>query len=290
MVYEAIEQNKRSTFFLVFFFILIISGLGYLIGELYKNPYTGLIIAFCISLFSVWTSYYFSDSLIMAVSGAVEADRAMYTQYILSTEGLSLAAGIKIPKTYILNSPCINAFATGRDLSHAAICITTGAFEKLTKTELEGVLGHEMSHIINYDILTGAVSAVLVGMTVILADIIKRNIFRSSMARAGERRGLFFIIGSVIVAVLAPYAALIISYAVSRQREYLADAQSVLLTRYPQGLIGALEKIKKDFAPAPGLYQGMEHLYISNPFKMDGTAIFATHPPLDDRINRLKSM
>jgi heat shock protein HtpX len=290
MVYEAIEQNKRNTFLLILFFILVISALGYIIGELYKNPYAGLAVAFCVSIFFVWTSYYYSDSLVMAVSSAREADRAMYTQYVLSAEGLSLAAGIKTPKIYIMDSPSINAFAAGRDPDHSAICITTGAFEKLTKLELEGVIGHEMSHIKNYDILVGTLSAVLVGMVVILSDIIKRNLFRSSLARAGERRGPFFVVGAVGVAILAPFAALIISYAVSRQREYLADAQAVLLTRYPQGLIGALDKIKKDFTPPSGLYQGMEHLYISDPFRMRADAILATHPPLDERINRLKSM
>ena len=290
MVYEEISKNKRITFILIFMFIIIISGLGYIIGELYGNPYIGLIAASVFSIISAWTSYYYSDSIVMTLSGAVYADRAMYTQYHLSAEGLALAAGIKPPGVYIVESDAINAFATGRDPDHSAIAITTGAFAKLSKLELEGVIAHEMSHIKNYDILTGTIAIILVGMVGILAGLIKRNIFRSSMRRAGGKNGLVFIVIAVAAAIIAPIVAVIINFAVSRQREYLADAQAVLLTRYPQGLVDALAKIKADYAPPGELNEGMENLYISAPNKMDVETLFSTHPPLEARIARLKGM
>jgi heat shock protein HtpX len=290
VVYEEISRNKRNTFILIFMFIAVISGLGYIIGVLYGNPYTGLILACVISVISAWTSYYYSDSIVMAVSGAVYADRAMYTQYHLSAEGLALAAGIKPPGVYVIESGAINAFATGRDPDHSAIAITTGAFKKLDKLELEGVIAHEMSHIKNYDILTGTLAVVLVGMVGILAGMINRNIFRSSMRRAGGRNGIVFVVIAIAAAVIAPVVALIINFAVSRQREYLADAQAVLLTRYPKGLVDALVKIKADYAPAGELNSGMENLYFSSPDKMDVENLFSTHPPLEARIERLKGM
>jgi heat shock protein HtpX len=290
MVYEEISKNKRNTLLLMFFFIVIITGLGYIIGELYGNPYYGTIIAFVIAAISVWTSYYYSDSMVMTLSGAFYADRAMYTQYHLSAEGLVIAAGIKVPILYIVESASINAFAAGRDPDHSAIAITTGAFEKLSKLELEGVIAHEISHIKNYDVLTGTVAIILVGMTGVLSGLIKRNIFRSAMTKAGGRKGVVFIVVAILAAIAAPFAAMIINFAVSRQREYLADAQAVLLTRYPQGLKDALIKIKADYAPSPELNTGMENLYISSPDKMDVESLFSTHPPIDLRIERLSKM
>ncbi|MCE5299761.1 MAG: M48 family metalloprotease [Spirochaetia bacterium] len=290
MVYEAIEQNKRNTFFLIFMFVIIISALGYFIGELYGNPYTGLIIAFVIAIFSSWSSYYYSDSIVMSVSGAVPADRAMYTQLHNSVEGLALAAGIKPPRIYVVDSPAMNAFATGRDPDHSAIAVTTGLYKALDKFELEAVIAHEMSHIKNYDILIGTVAAILLGMIVILADIIKRNVFRTRMRSTGGRAGILFLAVMILAALLTPFIATIISYAMSRQREYLADAQGVKLTRYPQGLINALTKIQGDTAPVQEINRGLAHLYFSVPVRMEASSLFSTHPPITKRIERLRGM
>jgi len=265
LVYESIAENKRNTFFLMFLFMMVITGLGYIIGELYGKPYYGVIGGFVVAVVSVFGSYYYSDSVIMTLSGASVADRAMYTSLVNSVEGLAIAAGVRTPVLYIVESDMINAFATGRDHDHAAIAVTTGAFKKLNKTELEAVIAHEMSHIRNYDMLVGSVAAVLVGTIVILSDVIKRNMFRSSMGRAESRKGTAFAVIAVIAAILAPIAAMIINYAISRQREYLADAQAVLLTRYPQGMVDALIKIKKDAAPTTDFSRGLEHLYFSTP-------------------------
>ena len=291
MVYEEISNNKRNTFILMFLFVIVISGLGYIIGELYGNAYAGLIGAAVFSLISVWTSYYYSDSIVMSLSGAVYADRTMYAQYHLSAEGLALAAGIKPPGVYVIESEAINAFATGRNPEHSAIAITTGAYKKLTKLELEGVIAHEMSHIKNYDILTATMAVMLVGMIGMLAGMIQRNLFRSSMRRAAGKNGVVFIVIAIAAAILAPVIAMLISFAVSRQREYLADAQAVLLTRYPQGLCDALVKIKADYAASGELNSGMESLYFSIPNKMKQEEnLFSTHPPLEIRIERLRAM
>lgn len=290
MVYEEISKNKRNTLILMIAFIVVISGLGYIIGELYGNAYLGLIAAAVFSVLSVFTSFYYSDSIVMSLSGAVYADRTEYAQYHLSAEGLALAAGIKPPGVYVIESEAINAFATGRDPEHSAIAITTGAYKKLTKLELEGVIAHEISHIKNYDVRTATIAVILVGMVGILAGMIQRNIFRSSMRRAAGKNGMVFVVIAIAAAILAPFISMLISFAVSRQREYLADADAVLLTRYPQGLTDALTKIKADYAPSGELNAGMESLYFSEPNKMKVDELFSTHPPLADRIARLKGL
>ncbi len=226
----------------------------------------------------------------LSVSGAVPADRAMYTQLHNSVEGLALAAGIKPPRIYVVDSPAMNAFATGRDPDHSAIAVTTGLYKALDKFELEAVIAHEMSHIKNYDILIGTVAAILLGMIVILADIIKRNVFRTRMRSTGGRAGILFLAVMILAALLTPFIATIISYAMSRQREYLADAQGVKLTRYPQGLINALTKIQGDTAPVQEINRGLAHLYFSVPVRMEASSLFSTHPPITKRIERLRGM
>ncbi len=292
MIYEDIEHNKRNTIFLFIFFAVIITGLGYLIGEIYGNYYAGVIIAFFISLFSIYTSYYHSDKIVLAIIGAEEADRKFYPQLYNSVEGLSLAAGINPPpKVYIIKEETINALATGRDPKHSVIAVTEGALKKLDKFELEGVIAHEMSHIKNYDILVSSIAAVLIGMIVILSDFITRNLFRTRMrSRVRGRAGIFFILFAVIAAIIAPIAARIINFAISRQREYLADANSALLTRYPQGLISALEKIKGEKYNPDEINRGIQHMYFTTPSYLIDNNLFATHPPVEKRIERLKTM
>lgn len=289
MVYEDIAVNKRNTFILLFSFSLIITGLGYGLGVIYGDPYTGVIIGFAISVFSIWTSYFNSAGIVLGVTGAKPADIKFYRKLHDLVEGMSLAAGLRKPRVYVMKNDSINAFATGRNPSNSAIAVTTGALEKLSKEELEGVIAHEMSHIKNYDILVSSVSAVLVGTIIMLSDMIKRSTYRSSFGRARGRQGAFMLVIVIIAAILAPFAAMVINFAVSRQREYLADAQSVLLTRYPQGLIGALKKIKED---KPSMSRGnynssVEHMYFSSPSFLKKDVMFSTHPPLEKRIARL---
>ncbi|MCX8094503.1 MAG: M48 family metallopeptidase [Candidatus Goldbacteria bacterium] len=290
MVYEDIAANKRNTFFLILLIIAIISGLGYLIGEFYGEPYTFTIFAFIISLFMSFFSYYFSDSVVIAITGAKPADRKIHTQYFLSAEGLSIAAGIPMPKLYVLEDDNINAFATGRDPKHSAIAVTYGALKKLNKFELEGVIAHEISHIKNYDVLIGTVAAVLVGMIIIITDAMKRNIFRSRRRVGGGRGNIVFFIIFLIAAIIAPIAGILLQYAISRQREYLADAQAVLLTRYPKGLIGALTKIKNEYMPPEEVNRGISHLYFAFPLSIENSNLFSTHPKIDSRIARLQTM
>ncbi len=291
MVYEDIAANKRNTFFLILLTIAIISGLGYLIGEIYGDPWTFTFIAFIIAFFMSFFSYYYSDSIVIAMTGAKPADRNIHAQYFLSAEGLSIAAGIPMPRLYVLNDDNINAFATGRDPKHAAIAVTYGALKKLDKFELEGVIAHEISHIKNYDILVGTVSAVLVGMIIIITDAMKRSMFRSRMRRSGgSRGGIFFLIIFLLAAIIAPIAAMLLKYAISRQREYLADAQAVLLTRYPKGLIGALTKIKTEYMAPEEVNRGLSHLYFAFPLSVESSDLFSTHPNINSRIARLQTM
>lgn len=288
MVYEDIEHNKRNTFLLIFFFLLVITGLGWVIGEIYGEPVTAVAAAAIFAAVSTFTSYFFSDKIVIAVTGAVPADEKHYRQYHISAEGMALAAGIPKPKLYILAGDSINAFATGRDPRHSAIAVTEGALRKLDKVELEAVIGHEMSHIKNYDILVSTVAAVLVGMTVIISDMITRSMFRSSIRRSAGRKGAVLIVIAIAAAILAPLAGTIIKMAISRQREYLADGQAVLLTRFPAGLISALEKIRQDAAAPAEVNRGLAHMYLSVPPSMLSDNLFATHPPLENRIERLK--
>lgn len=290
MVYEDIAANKRNTFFLIFLVIAIISGLGYLIGEIYGDPWTFTIFAFITSLFMSFFSYYYSDSIVIAITGAKPADRNLHAQYFLSAEGLSIAAGIPMPRLYVLDDDNINAFATGRDPKHSAIAVTYGALKKLDKFELEGVIAHEISHIKNYDILVGTVAAVLVGMVIIITDAMKRNIFRSRRTGSSRGGGIFFIIILVLAIIIAPIAAMLIKYAISRQREYLADAQAVLLTRYPKGLIGALLKIKTEFMSPDEVNRGLAHLYFAFPLSIESSDLLSTHPDINSRIARLQTM
>lgn len=292
MVYEDIAENKRSTFFLMAFISLIIMGLGYVISLLYGgNPYYWVIGAAILAFFMSFFSYYFSDSIVIMVTGAAAADPNIHRQLFISAEGLALAAGLPVPKLFVQPGGHINAFATGRDPQHAVIAVTEGALAKLDKFELEGVIAHEMSHVKNYDILVGTVAAVLVGMVVIISDMMRRSMFYSSMTRrrSSGNAGLLIIIIAILASIIAPLAAMVIRFAISREREYLADAQGVLLTRYPKGLIGALTKIKGETYPEAEVNRGVQHLYFAFP-KMATTELFATHPPIEQRIQRLEKM
>ena len=241
-------------------------------------------------------SYYFSDQIVLALSGAKEISREQNFTLFTTVENLCIAAGLPMPRIYIIDDSAPNAFATGRDPKHAVICVTTGLLQKLKKVELEGVIAHELSHIQNYDIRLMSIVVILVGLVVLISDWFLRFTFWGGRGRkrssSGELGAIFMILG-IVFAVLSPLIAQLIKLAISRSREYLADAAGVLLTRYPEGLASALEKISADREPLEKANKATAHLYIVNPLKNYHGVVnqmFSTHPPIAERIQRLRAM
>jgi heat shock protein HtpX len=244
-----------------------------------------------------FASYYFSDKIILGISGARPADRKKDFLFYTVAENLSIATGVPKPKLYVINDSAPNAFATGRDPKHAVVCATTGLLEKLDRTELEGVIAHELSHVKNYDTRLMAIVAILVGMVALLADVFLRVGLRGRGNRREGEAGTIFLVVGLIFAILSPLIAKLIQLAVSRRREFFADASSVAVTRQPQGLISALSKISSDQEPLEAANKATAHLYIANPFKEKGHGavgwfadLFNTHPPVEQRISALKQM
>jgi heat shock protein HtpX len=294
-VYDEIASNKRRSYLLIFFFILVVAFLGYLIGLYYGFPYGGLIFATIIAVIMFLIQYYSGDSLILSMSKARPATRQEFPYYINTVEGLAIAAGVPMPKPYVIDEGSINAFATGRDPQHASITVTTGALKKLNREELEGVVGHEMCHIKNYDIRLMLLIAVLVGITALLSDVLLRSfIYGKGNRDRGGGVVLILIVVGVVFAILSPLIAQLIQLAISRKREYLADADGVLLTRYPMGLANALKKIKNDDDKlVDSANKATAHLYLENPLRQHKgwlNNMFDTHPPIDERIKRLEAM
>lgn len=289
--YDQIARNKRKSVFLIFIIILVIIALGYVIGQVYGDPFTFLILASIIAIIYVMIGYYASDKLALATAGAKPADRRQYLQYYNIVEGLCLASGMPMPRLYIMQNSQINAFASGRNPKNSVICVTTGALETLNKQELEGVLAHELSHIANYDIRFMTLTAVLVGMIAIISEIFLRSLwFRSGDSDNNKGNAIFLIIG-IILAILAPIFVQLIQLAISRKREYSADASAVKFVRSPSGLIGALKRIKGehiDPKESKSIGKAIAPLFISNPFK--NSDITSTHPSLDSRIAVLERM
>ncbi|PIN79582.1 zinc metalloprotease HtpX [Candidatus Woesearchaeota archaeon CG10_big_fil_rev_8_21_14_0_10_34_8] len=269
--------------------------LGYVLGLIYGLPYGGFIIATFFAMFYAVIMYSQGDKLVLATTGAKEATKKEYPHLFHTVEGLALAAGIPKPKCYVIDDTALNAFATGTKPEKASITVTTGLLKKLNRQELEGVVAHEMSHIKNYDIRVMLLTAVLVGITILLSDFILKSFL---WGRGGRERNnqmvLILIVVGLVLAILAPLIGELIKLAVSRRREFLADADGALLTRYPEGLASALEKISKDPDPlVDKANKATAHLFISTPFrKKKGivTGLFATHPPISERIDKLRAM
>jgi len=295
-LYTQKDSNIRKTWLLITVFFLFIIAFGWLISYIWQAPEI-LYIAVFLSIGMNLVAYWKSDKIALAMSKANPIPREGNEYVYRMVENLCITAGLPLPRIYLIDSPQINAFATGRDPKHAAIAVTTGAIQKLENEELEGVLAHEMSHIGNRDILISTVVVVMAGLIAIVSDIILRATFYGSFGRSRDNRGgggIIFLVG-LLAAVLAPLAATIIRLAVSRKREFLADATGALLTRYPDGLAGALEKISNDEIPLRQAHSGTAHLFIANPFKgKEGknwfARLFMTHPPLEERIRILRSM
>ena len=301
-MYKDIDSNKRKTTLFLGFFLIFVIGLGYLLSWYFGNLLI-LVIAVIIAVTQALVSYYYSASITLAVSGAKEVPRKEpFLDLHRAVENLSITAGLPKPKIYLINDSAPNAFATGRDPKHASIAVTSGLLDKLNKTELEGVIAHELSHVGNYDIRLMTVIVILVGVVALLSDFFLRWTWFGGGRRRSDNEGggqiqLILFIVAIVMAILAPLAASLIQLAISRKREFLADASGALLTRYPEGLASALEKISKDHEPLEVANKATAHLYIESPFKdkNEGSrgwmaGLFETHPPVQERIKRLRAM
>ncbi len=287
--------NIRKTWLLMTVFLIIVIAFGYAVSYVMGNPailYISVIFAIVMNVGSYW----FSDKLVIKMTGAKPVTRESHPQYWNIVENLSITAGLPMPKVYIVNDPAPNAFATGRDPEHAAVAATTGILQLLNQTELEGVMAHELSHIGNRDMLVSTVAVVLAGFVAILADLFMRSMMFGGGDRDNKAGALFLILGIVGI-ILAPIAAQLIQMAISRRREYLADASGALLTRYPEGLASALEKIHAYNRPMQRANTATAPLFIADPFGGDKRtlsqkigSLFQTHPPAEERIKRLRGM
>lgn len=290
-MYNQIAANKRNSFFILFIFLIFVIGVGYVFSRVYDSPVI-LVIAILYSIVQALVSYYQSDKIALSAAGAAEAKRAEFTELFRIVENLSITSGLPQPKIYVIKDPSPNAFATGRDPKNASIAVTTGLLERLSKTELEGVIAHELSHVGNYDIRLMTIVVVLVGVIALISDWGLRAFFwRDRDDREGSS---YLILIALALYILAPFSAILIQLAISRKREYLADASGALLTRYPDGLASALEKISSYNKPLIHQNRAIAHLYISEPSgnKKQSWVVtaFSTHPPIKDRIKKLREM
>jgi len=293
-MYKEIDSNKRRTILLFGAFLVFVIVVGFFLSWYFNNTFI-LIIAIIIAATQSLVSYYYSDTIALAVSRAKEAPRKDFIELHRLVENLSITAGLPKPKIYVINDPSPNAFATGRDPKNASIAVTTGLLEKLNKTELQGVIAHEMSHIGNYDIRLMTVVVILVGVIALMTDFFLRWSFFGGFGRRDSNEGggqaqLIFLIIAILLAILAPLGAMMIQLAISRKREFLADASGVLLTRYPEGLASALEKISADPTPTKEATRATAHLFIADPYKKKVSSLFMTHPPIEERIKKLRAM
>jgi len=299
-LYEEISSNKWKSMLMMFLFFVFVLGIGYIIGRAWRGSdgwYFGVIIAFVIALIMGLVSFYKSDSIALRISGAREVGEGEYPRYRHAVEGLAIAAGVPPPRIYVINSPAPNAFATGRNPEHSAIAVTTGLLDMLSDQELEGVIAHEMSHIKNYDILIMCLTVVLVGTVILISDIFLRTFWFGDSDDSGGGGAWIFMIIAIVLAILAPIIAQLVKLAIGRKREFLADANGALLTRYPPGLAGALEKLQSDPRQFKRANKATAHMFIVQPLKTSKGArggrfnrLFDTHPPIEERIRRLNQM
>lgn len=291
-LYTHQEENIAKTWILMAGFLGVVMGLGWAVSWYFNNP--GILVfavgfALAMNLFAYWNS----DKVVVAMAGAKRADEREYRELHTIVENLSITAGLPKPKVYIINDPQPNAFATGRNKEHAAVAVTTGLLQMMDSNELQGVVAHELSHIGNRDILVSTVAVVLVGFVTLASDFFLRSMWWGGGRDRDERGGNpVLAIIAVVLIVLAPIVATLLQLAISRKREFLADASGALLTRYPEGLASALRKIGSYQQPMRRANNAIAHLYISNPFgaraAMSGLAkLFMTHPPVEERIKAL---
>ena len=295
-LYTQAESNNRKTWFLITIFLIFIIALGWLFSYLLDN-YIFLIVAVIIAILQSFLSYWHSDKIILAMTHAKPIEKKDNPELYRIVENLSIAAGFPLPKIYIIEERQPKAFATGRDQNHSVVAVTRGLLEKLDRAELEGVIAHELSHIGNKDMLLGTAIIILVGVVALLSNLFLRISFWGGVSRRRSRdsSGQIIMILGVVAAILAPIVAALIRLAISRKREFLADATGALLTRYPEGLARALEKISADSTSLKTANTSTAHLFISSPFKGKQsknwlTKMFMTHPPVEERIKALREM
>ena len=294
--YDQMERNKRDSILLILVVFVFLIALIFTIGLVYSpdSSFFFLTIAVVITLIHIFISYNYGDSIVLRSVNARPADERKETYLINTVEGLAIAAGLPAPKVYVIDSPEMNAFATGKDPQHASIAVTTGLLQKLNRSELEGVIGHEMSHIRNYDIRFATLVAVLIGLVAIISNIFVRSMWFGGGNR-DERRGgggwvvLVVIIG-ILLAVLAPLFTRLAQAMISRRREYLADASSAELTRNPEGLASALEKIRDVNTGKMQVSEAVSHIFFVDPTRSPLDKLFDTHPDIKSRIRILRSM
>lgn len=296
-IYSQISSNKLKTWVVMVLFIVFITTLGYVYGKAtgYGTSYAA--IALIISGLMSLVSYYYSDKMVLAISRAKQVKKDDNPELFRIVENLSIGSGLPIPKIYIIEDTAPNAFATGRNPKNSVICVTSGLLQKLDKVEVEGVIAHELSHIGNFDIRLMAIVSILVGVVTLMADFFTRSMWygrRRENRSGGNIQTIFLLIGLVLT-IISPIVATLVQLAVSRKREYLADASGALLTRYPEGLARALEKISYDKEPLEAANNATAHLYIVNPFKGKNvkswvSGFFNTHPPIEERIKILRNM
>lgn len=295
-MYEQIASNKRKSFFLILFFLGLIFALAWLFGELTNLGPHGLTLAVVIAVVMTFGSYYSSDKIVLAISRARPVEKKDYPHLYNVVEGLAIAAGLPKPRCYIIDDTAPNAFASGRNPKNSVIVVTSGLLEKLNRAELEGVIAHEMAHIKNYDILVQTLAVVMVGIVALLSDWILRTFLwggRRRSSKDGGNIGAIIVVVGLILAIFSPFIAQLIRLAVSRKREFLADANGAFLTRYPPGLASALKKLDADREPLEAANKATAHLYIVNPLKdIKGTVnkLFSTHPPIKERVAALEKM
>lgn len=298
-LYDYQSANVQRTWMLFLVFFLVVVGVGYVFTQAYGDP-SFLIFAIIFTVVYSLISYYSSAKIALMLARAQETTKTDNPLLYNIVENLCIADGLPMPKLYVTPEMQINAFATGRDEKHSAVAVTAGALQRLDKNELTGVLAHELSHVKNRDILVSTVAAILAGIVSLAADVFLRSIFFRNIGGFGGGRGrnneaqeVFFIVG-IVLSILAPIGTLLIQLAISRRREVLADASGVLLTRYPEGLISALQKIALDATPMASAKDSTAHMWLDTPFKGKGASwwhnLFATHPPIADRIAALQAL
>jgi heat shock protein HtpX len=303
--YNQIAANRRNSFLLTLVIVILFALLGFSIGYAISGDTAGAVFVMVVALVVGGAisagSYFAGDSIVLGVSGAKEVDATAAPQLMNVIQEISIAANVPMPKVYIIDDTAPNAFATGRDPKHASVAITSGLLEKLDREELQGVMAHEMSHVRNYDIRFAMIVGVLVGSVALLADFFVRFSFWGGMGRSRSNRdgggssgvqAIFFVI-ALVLSIVAPIASRLVQLAVNRQREYLADASSVALTRNPHGLERALAKISADTEVLEVANRATQHMYITNPikkFEERSSGLFSTHPATVDRINRLREL
>lgn len=296
-IYSEISSNKLKTWLIMIFFVVFITTAIYVFSQAFGYGLSMVGFALILSGLMSLGSYYYSDKMVLAMSGASEISKKDNKELYNTVENLTIGAGVPLPKIYIINDNSPNAFATGRNPEKAVVAVTTGLLNTLTKSELEGVISHELSHVKNFDTRLMAIVAILVGFIALISDFFMRSLWfggGSDNDNRNSSQGVFVLIG-IIFAILSPIAAVLIQLAVSRKREFLADASGALLTRYPEGLASALEKISNYPRPMKNANNATAHLFISNPFKdKEGknpfASLFNTHPPIQERIKILRAM